>query len=154
MNAFKNRDDYLASETSLSADGNPPILKMAEREDWTMFRSVDGLQQKAGVPAAQLRRLVLKELADNALDAGGKVDVGLTPGDPDRFFVKDDGPGLDGTDSAQRCRATRTLSNGRRPPQQRRMMVPFTRGGPRRFGMTLPSSTNLSLRTGRNLCAA
>src|SRR6516225_1089605 len=97
MNAFKNRDDYLASETSLSADGNPPILKMAEREDWTMFRSVDGLQQKAGVPAAQLRRLVLKELADNALDAGGKVDVGLTPGDPDRFFVKDDGPGLDGT---------------------------------------------------------
>jgi hypothetical protein len=41
---------------------------MAERHDWALFRSIEGLQQKAGVPADKLRRLVLKELADNALD--------------------------------------------------------------------------------------
>jgi hypothetical protein len=41
---------------------------MAERHDWALFRNIDGLQQKAGVPAARLRRLVLKELADNAPD--------------------------------------------------------------------------------------
>ena len=39
-----------------------------ERADWTSFRTIEGLQQKAGVPANLLRRLVLKELADNGLD--------------------------------------------------------------------------------------
>jgi hypothetical protein len=38
----------------------------SEREDWTSFRTVEGLQQKAGVPDTKLRRLVLKELIDNA----------------------------------------------------------------------------------------
>ena len=47
-----------------TGDKNAPNLKMAEREDWTLFRSVDGLTQKAGVPTTKLRRLVLKELAD------------------------------------------------------------------------------------------
>jgi len=41
-----------------------------ERPEWTSFRTVDGLQQKAGVATGKLRRLVLKELADNALDSG------------------------------------------------------------------------------------
>ena len=41
-----------------------------ERADWTSFRTVEGLQQKAGVTASKLRRLVLKELTDNALDTG------------------------------------------------------------------------------------
>ena len=40
-----------------------------ERPDWTLFRSVDTLAQKAGVRKNLLRRLVLKELADNALDS-------------------------------------------------------------------------------------
>jgi hypothetical protein len=78
-----------------TGDKNAPNLKMAEREDWTLFRSVDGLTQKAGVPTTKLRRLVLKELADNALDVGGKVNVGGI--DVDTYFVEDDGPGLDGT---------------------------------------------------------
>ena len=50
-----------------------------ERADWTSFRTVEGLQQKAGVPASKLRRLVLKELADNGLDAGASVNVGRLP---------------------------------------------------------------------------
>ncbi len=44
-----------------------------ERADWTLFRSISTLPQKAGVPALLLRRLVLKELTDNSLDAGGEV---------------------------------------------------------------------------------
>jgi Topoisomerase 6 subunit A/Spo11, Toprim domain len=66
-----------------------------ERADWTSFRTVEGLQQKAGVPAAKLRKLVLKELADNALDAGAQVSVGELPGGG--YFIEDDGPGIDGT---------------------------------------------------------
>jgi hypothetical protein len=67
---------------------------MAERHDWALFRNIDGLQQKAGVPAARLRRLVLKELADNALDAGSQIRAGAL--DANTFFIEDDGPGLDG----------------------------------------------------------
>jgi hypothetical protein len=71
-------------------------LKMAERPDWVLYRTVEGLQQKAGVPASRLRRLVLKELADGAFDVGTKVEVGLAD-DGDTYFVSDNGPGIDGT---------------------------------------------------------
>jgi hypothetical protein len=46
-----------------------------EREDWTLFRTLDGLTQKAGVSRDELARLAMKELVDNALDAG-TADVG------------------------------------------------------------------------------
>jgi len=76
---------------------NPPNLKMFEREDWTLFRTVEGLQQKAGVPAKLLRRLVLKELGDNALDTGAGIKFGPVARSPDKFSVEDNGPGIDGT---------------------------------------------------------
>jgi hypothetical protein len=66
-----------------------------EREDWTCFRTVEGLQQKAGVATDRLRRLALKELADNGLDEGGKTCIGEIPGGG--YFVEDDGRGIDGT---------------------------------------------------------
>ena len=61
-----------------------------------LFRSVATLPQKVGVSLALLRRAVLKELTDNALDAtsDGEVRVGAI-GD-DRFFVEDDGDGIVG----------------------------------------------------------
>jgi hypothetical protein len=62
-----------------------------ERADWTSFRTVEGLQQKAGVPQDKLIRLVLKELADNGLDTGAAVRVGEIAGG---YFVEDDGPAL------------------------------------------------------------
>jgi hypothetical protein len=72
-----------------------PILKMFERPDWTLFRTLSGLQQKAGVTAGLLRRVVMKELGDNALDAG-KIKYGAI--ERDKYFIEDDGPGgLDGT---------------------------------------------------------
>jgi hypothetical protein len=92
---FKSAADVHSGESRIAASENLPILKMFERADWTLFRTVEGLQQKAGVPAAKLRRLVIKELADNALDTATKVHFGRI--DDHRFFVEDAGPGLDGT---------------------------------------------------------
>jgi hypothetical protein len=92
--AFLKRGTAATSaESRSSADPNPPILKMFEREDWTLFRTIEELQQKAGVRAALLRRLVLKELGDNALDAGG-IKFGSI--DDSTYFIEDDGSGLDG----------------------------------------------------------
>jgi hypothetical protein len=65
------------------------------RADWTLFRTVEGLCQKAGIPRELLRSLVLKERADNALDTDTAVQVGET--DDGHFFVEDAGPGIDGT---------------------------------------------------------
>jgi hypothetical protein len=53
---------------------------------------VEGLQQKAGVAQDRLRRLVLKEIADNALDTGTRVQVGKIEGG---YFIEDQGSGLD-----------------------------------------------------------
>lgn len=66
-----------------------------ERPEWVLFRSVETLSQKAGVPKFRLRRLVLKELTDNALDTGARVRVGQI--DQDTYYVEDDGPGFAGS---------------------------------------------------------
>jgi hypothetical protein len=65
-----------------------------EREDWTFFRSIRTISQYSGVAPELLRRLVAKELADNALDAAGSCRVGTLPGGV--FYVEDDGPGIGG----------------------------------------------------------
>ena len=66
-----------------------------ERPDWTLFRSADTLAQKAGVRKHLLRRLVLKELTDNALDSGARTVTATSDG-PDRYVVRDDGQGIEG----------------------------------------------------------
>jgi Topoisomerase 6 subunit A/Spo11, Toprim domain len=86
--------EFQKSSPELASSPAPENFKF-EREDWTLFRTVEGLQQKAGVPAARLRRLVMKEIADNALDTGTKFDAGQIDGHG--FYVADNGPGLDGT---------------------------------------------------------
>lgn len=43
-----------------------------EREDWTLFRTLTTLSQKAGVPLDSIGKLVCKEITDNALDAAGE----------------------------------------------------------------------------------
>jgi hypothetical protein len=98
MGSFsKSSAAVAAAEPRLAAEPEVPILKMLERADWTLFRTIEGLQQKSGVSVNQLQRLVLKELADNALDAGGSIRYGLIEDQPVRYFIEDDGPGLDGT---------------------------------------------------------
>jgi hypothetical protein len=93
VSRFENREIGSSLSTS-SGPAKPPDFKF-EREDWTLFRTIEGLQQKAGVPANKLQRLVLKELADNALDVGGDARVGYLGGG--RYYVEDKGPGIDGT---------------------------------------------------------
>src|SRR6266849_2729696 len=84
---FQNPDGKLSSQ--------PPAQNLKfERADWTSFRTVEGLQQKAGVTQSKLRRLVLKELTDNALDAGARVRIGQLP--DGGYFVEDGGSGIEG----------------------------------------------------------
>lgn len=70
---------------------------MFVRSDASLFRSLTTLGQKAGVPREHLARLVVKELADNALDAGAKCKVGDMHNG--WYYVEDDGPGIDGDDA-------------------------------------------------------
>ena len=84
---FQNPDGVLSSDA-------PQNLKF-ERADWTSFRTVEGLQQRAGVAASKLRGLVLKELADNALDTGASVHVGELP--DGGYFIEDEGSGIEGS---------------------------------------------------------
>ena len=67
------------------------------REDWTLFRTLGTLGQKAGVALEVIPRLVAKELADNALDAAGKVEVEYLHGN-NGFLVADNGSGIAGSD--------------------------------------------------------
>ncbi len=79
-----------------SAEKHDSSQAYFRREDWTLFRNVHTLVQKAGVPPEQIPAVVAKELVDNALDTADDCDCGLF-GD-NGFYVVDDGPGLPGTD--------------------------------------------------------
>ena len=83
----------LPDQRSRPTNGQNPQNFKFERPDWTLFRNISTLPQKAGVPARLLRRLVLKELTDNSLDAGGEVEVGGI--EDGGYYVQDDGPGID-----------------------------------------------------------
>jgi hypothetical protein len=90
--------DFQESAAGLASSPPAQNLKF-EREDWSLFRTIEGLQQRAGVPKQLLRRLVLKELADNGLDIGAQVGVGELP--DGGYFVEDDGTGIEPEEVAQ-----------------------------------------------------
>jgi hypothetical protein len=93
---FEESGADLASSTEPQTSQN---LKF-DRADWVSFRTVEGLQQKAGVAKEKLRQLVLKELADNGLDDGGAVRIGQfspTAFVGDGYIIESDGHGIDGT---------------------------------------------------------
>jgi len=64
------------------------------REDWKLFRNIETLSQKAGVPQESIPSLVVKELVDNALDVGSTCELDLMPG-INGFYVHDSGEGID-----------------------------------------------------------
>src|SRR6516165_5098009 len=75
-----------------------------QRPDFTLFRTIEGLQQKAGVAKEYLPRLVIKELVDNALDEatdnaqGETVEVHFDQLEIGHYYVvQDNGRGLKGT---------------------------------------------------------
>jgi hypothetical protein len=65
------------------------------REDWTLFRTLGTLSQKAGVAVDTIPQLVAKELADNALDVAGSVEVSMLKG-KNGFCISDHGDGIPG----------------------------------------------------------
>ena len=71
-------------------------MDLFHREDWTLFRSLHTLGQRAGVTQDVIPALVAKELVDNALDAAGLCRYGQTR--TGAIFVENDGDGLSGTD--------------------------------------------------------
>jgi signal transduction histidine kinase len=68
---------------------------MFERDDWTLFFDPATLPQKAGCQPEYLRQIVLREVVDNALDAGAHVTLRQHDG---ICLIADDGPGLDPAD--------------------------------------------------------
>lgn len=66
-----------------------------ETEDWRLFTDLGTLPQKAGCQPADLRKVVLKELVDNALDAGATVSLERNE---NTWIVTDNGSGLDPAD--------------------------------------------------------
>ena len=63
-----------------------------ETEDWRLFTDLATLPQKAGCQPEDLRKVVLKELVDNALDTGAGVSLEHADG---VWIIADDGPGLE-----------------------------------------------------------
>jgi hypothetical protein len=62
-----------------------------QREDWSLFLDQQTLPQKAGCFPQDLRKIILKEVVDNALDAGATVTINRN----DKFWIiSDDGPGI------------------------------------------------------------
>jgi hypothetical protein len=68
-----------------------------EREDWELFTHIDTIAQHAGINPAQIPALVVKELVDNALDAGGSCEFGLLG--KHGFFVSNPGESFPGTNN-------------------------------------------------------
>lgn len=71
-----------------------------EREDWTLFRTLPTLAQKAGVPVKDIPKLIAKELVDNALDAAASPGDVVMQIKDNAISVYDDGPGFDMESSA------------------------------------------------------
>ena len=94
------------TKANSSSQSDAQNLKF-ERADWTSFRTLEGLQQKAGVAQDKLIRQFLKELTDNALDEG-EARVGETAGG---YFVEDDGEGLDSDEVARLFSIARPLAS-------------------------------------------
>ncbi|MGD0109757.1 MAG: hypothetical protein ABSC06_37890 [Rhodopila sp.] len=65
-----------------------------------MFATLQGLQMQSGVTVSMLRRLALKELTDNGLDAGdaaGRPGAEIEKLDRHRYRIEDQGDGIRGT---------------------------------------------------------
>jgi hypothetical protein len=95
----------------------PPFF---ERTDWSLFINPRTLSQKAGCQPADIRRLVLRELIDNALDAGANATVERIP---EGWCVTDDGPGLNPVDVPRLFSVNRTLQSSKQLRLPTRGMV-------------------------------
>jgi DNA topoisomerase VI subunit B len=79
---------------------NPPVRQQVRRPDTLQLRTLEGTCRMAGVSELRLRRLIAKEVTDNALD---ECDRDGKPGlvriercDINHYVVTDVGRGIDG----------------------------------------------------------
>jgi hypothetical protein len=96
-------------------------MDLFSRQDWTLFRSLSTLGQRAGVTQDAIPALVVKELVDNALDVAGTCRYGRTR--DGGLYVEDDGEGLPGTDAE-----VATLFSVARPLSSSKLLRLPTRG--------------------------
>jgi DNA topoisomerase VI subunit B len=100
---FKNpeTDAQVERLQSAAAAPRPDYAKLqVRRPDTALFGTLQGLQTVSGVSADRLRRLALKELADNALDASeaaGGRGAKVEKIDDDAYAIEDFGHGIRGT---------------------------------------------------------
>ena len=93
-------DPVLRSESCCPEVKTGPVFPAADdpitysRPDWTEFRDLARISAKAGVRTQLLPRVAVKEVADNAFDAGGEVTYGILERSAEvvRVFVHDGGP--------------------------------------------------------------
>ena len=111
---------YEAIRTSAAEDGSSDVARHAVRgrrspvggstkpadfsihkPDTVDFTTLPGLTKMTGEPSYRLRRLLLKELTDNALDACDAVGrpgrVTVSKRGRDTYIISDEGRGLDGS---------------------------------------------------------
>jgi hypothetical protein len=69
-----------------------------KREDWRLFIDPATISQKAGCHADDIGRIVLKELVDNGLDLGARVELER---EGNSWIISDDGAGLNVKDVQQ-----------------------------------------------------
>jgi Histidine kinase-, DNA gyrase B-, and HSP90-like ATPase len=93
----------------LSAEAGGTML--FTRPDWSLFLDPGRLPQKAGCDAGQVRAVALKELVDNALDAGANATLERV--DADTWTVADDGAGLDAAAIATLFAVDRPLTSSK-----------------------------------------
>ena len=93
--ALAQRPDPTAAERQRRRRQKQKLVRELQfvRQDWALFLHPDRLAQKAGAPVRLMRRMALKELADNAADVSDQVE--LEQLDADTYRIGDHGPGLD-----------------------------------------------------------
>ena len=67
------RPGTLAAERKRQQRARDNAALLFERDDWLLFIDAATLPQKAGCQPENLRQIVLRELVDNALDAGAQA---------------------------------------------------------------------------------
>jgi hypothetical protein len=82
------------------------------RDDWQLFLDPATLPQKAGCQPEMLRRIILRELVDNALDAGAMVT--LEQDGENAWIITDDGPGISPADVPRLFSVNRPLVSSKR----------------------------------------
>ena len=82
-----------------------------ERDDWLLFIDPATLPQKAGCQPENLRQIVLRELVDNALDAGAQATLQQ---DGNGWIISDNGPGLSPADVPRLFAINRPLLSSKR----------------------------------------